>query len=175
MAPACSELVLETGDFPQHVVSTLFSSWCVSPALEEQLNPVGNICSPKPPCPGKRGCLAPSNTQKSSRLQQEGTEPAPGKAAVSVLAPSAAWSGLEPQSTWDRLWRQLSWLRQPQTCSGVPLLPSLHETAGTVPPGHPRGEKADGGSQALILHIPAWLFSANQSLSQPHGCSLTAR
>lgn len=37
----------------------------------------------------------------------------------------------------------------------------------------PERRKADGGSQALMLHVPAWLFSANQPLSQPHDCSLT--
>lgn len=141
--PARSETVLETGNFPKHVVSTLFSSWCVSSVLEEQLNPVGNICSPKPPCSGRRGCMARSNTQKFSRLQQEDTKPAPDRAARSVLAPSAAWTSLKPQSCrCDRLWR---WLGQPQTCSGVSLLPSLHGITGTVHPGHPRGEKSRWG------------------------------
>lgn len=165
MPPARSESVLETGNFPKHVVSTLLSSWRVSSALDEQLKPMGNICSPKPPCSGRRGCVAPSNTQKSSRLQQEGTKPVPDRAAGSVLAPSAAWTSLEPQScTWDRLQR---WLRQPQTCSGVSLRPSLHGITGTVCPSHPRGKKA------LTLHIPAWLFGANQPLSKPHACFLT--
>lgn len=117
--------------------------------------------------------MALSNAHKSSRLQQEGAKLAPGRAAGSVLAPSAAWSNRELQScTRGGLRSWLSWLGQRQTCSGVSLLPSLRGTAGTVSPGHQRGEKTHGGSQVLVLHIPAGLFGANQLLSQPCDCSL---